>query len=247
MMSAKGDFIGQVCHIEAAEFNGPRFNPKQTEEERRGFGNLMLMCYPHHKETDDAGTYPVARLQEMKATHEAKFTDVVRKMQMSVEDQTKKDRILPPKTMSKLNKALGWNVSQSELEETMKEAVQLAEALRKLPRDARQLLAVIVERVFHVYDPEEGYVVPASEIERVTSLPLRDMRGLMQMLIRYRFVFVDDPLHDDETGEYIDASMRLGRKGLEWRSFWEDLVKFCKMTKIPIEHFIVDLRFDAFD
>ena len=130
MMNAKGNFIGQVCHIEAAEFNGPRFNPNQTDEERRAFENLMLMCYPHHKETDDVGTYPVARLHEMKATHEAKFTDVVRKMQMSVEDQTKRDRTLPPKTMARISKVLGWNLSQSELEGTVKEVEQLAADLR---------------------------------------------------------------------------------------------------------------------
>jgi len=129
----------------------------------------------------------------------------------------------------------------------VKEVVQLAGELRKLPQDARQLLAVIVEQVFHIYDRDEGYVVPASEIERVTSLPLKDMRGLMHMLIRHRFVFVDGPLHDDDTGEFIDATLRLGRKRLEWSSFWEDLVKFCKKTKIPLEHFVVDLRFDAFD
>lgn len=44
MINANGVFIGQVCHIEAAEDGGERFNEKQTNEERRHFSNLMLMC-----------------------------------------------------------------------------------------------------------------------------------------------------------------------------------------------------------
>ena len=62
MMNEEGHFIGQVCHIEAAEKGGPRFNSKMTNEQRRAAQNLMLMCYEHHKVTDDAKKYPVDKL-----------------------------------------------------------------------------------------------------------------------------------------------------------------------------------------
>lgn len=48
MVGDNGNFIGQICHIEAAEEGGERFNPNMTNEERRAFDNLMLMCYEHH-------------------------------------------------------------------------------------------------------------------------------------------------------------------------------------------------------
>lgn len=48
MVDDNGNFIGQICHIEAAEAGGERFNPNMTNEERRSFDNLMLMCYEHH-------------------------------------------------------------------------------------------------------------------------------------------------------------------------------------------------------
>src|SRR4051794_3646941 len=47
IMNSDGLFIGQICHIEAAEEGGPRFNPIMTNEDRRKASNLMLMCYPH--------------------------------------------------------------------------------------------------------------------------------------------------------------------------------------------------------
>jgi len=111
MLSAKGDFIGQVCHIYVSHRSRRvQWAPLQSKANRRRaacFGNLMLMCYPHHKETDDVGTYAVARLQEMKATHEAKFTNVIRKMQMSVKDQTERGRILPQRRCRELVRSLG--------------------------------------------------------------------------------------------------------------------------------------------
>ena len=49
MMNEQGVFIGQVCHIKAAENGGPRFSPAMTNEQRRAPANLMLMCYAHHQ------------------------------------------------------------------------------------------------------------------------------------------------------------------------------------------------------
>lgn len=80
MMNSDGIFIGQVCHIEGAEEGGERFNPDRTNEERRHFSNLMLMCYEHHTITNDVLKYPVDVLRKMKADHEAKFTDVAKAM-----------------------------------------------------------------------------------------------------------------------------------------------------------------------
>ncbi len=75
MLNKDGDFVGQICHIEAAEEGGERFNAAMSDEERASFQNLMLMCYDHHVTTNDVVKYTVPLLQAMKAKHEAKFTD----------------------------------------------------------------------------------------------------------------------------------------------------------------------------
>ena len=76
MINADGEFIGQLCHIEAAEVGGERFNPNTSNEDRKQFENLMLMCYEHHVITNDVETYSVEMLKDMKAAHEENFTDV---------------------------------------------------------------------------------------------------------------------------------------------------------------------------
>ena len=65
--------ISNICHIEAAEEGGERYNPNSNDEERRSFENLILLCPNHHKVTDDVQTYTVEILREMKRTHEAKM------------------------------------------------------------------------------------------------------------------------------------------------------------------------------
>jgi hypothetical protein len=44
IISSKGNVVGQVCHISAADEGGPRFDPAQSNEQRRAFDNLLLMC-----------------------------------------------------------------------------------------------------------------------------------------------------------------------------------------------------------
>lgn len=66
-------FVAQICHIEAALPAGQRFNPGQTPEQRRSANNLMIMCYAHHRKTDDVDRYPVGVLTKMKADHERDF------------------------------------------------------------------------------------------------------------------------------------------------------------------------------
>jgi hypothetical protein len=71
-----GLYIAQLCHIKAAEKGGPRFDPMQSEEERKSPENLLFMCHRHHKETDAMTTEQV---KEIKQKHELKFSETGRK------------------------------------------------------------------------------------------------------------------------------------------------------------------------
>ncbi|MCI5150705.1 MAG: hypothetical protein D3916_15200, partial [Candidatus Electrothrix sp. MAN1_4] len=66
--------LGEICHIEAAEENGPRYNHNSNDEDRRSFLNLILLCEKCHKIIDsDEDSYPVTLLTSWKETHENKF------------------------------------------------------------------------------------------------------------------------------------------------------------------------------
>lgn len=69
------ELVGELAHIAAYSLGGPRYDPKQTEEERNGYGNLVFLCHRHHVETHHSGRWPVEQLQKIKAEHEARFKE----------------------------------------------------------------------------------------------------------------------------------------------------------------------------
>lgn len=68
--------VSKICHIEAASENGPRYNIEMSDDERRGFENLILLCDEHHIIIDNKANesqYPVNLLQQWKRDHEQKM------------------------------------------------------------------------------------------------------------------------------------------------------------------------------
>lgn len=71
IVESVGTITGEICHIRAQSEGGPRFDKAQTEIERHGFDNLVLLCRRHHKVVDtQPDVYPTEALQEIKAIHE---------------------------------------------------------------------------------------------------------------------------------------------------------------------------------
>ena len=66
----EGNF-SNIAHIKAARPDGPRYDPKQTQEQRNAIDNLMLLCWNCHKLIDaEPGAYPVDVLYELKQARE---------------------------------------------------------------------------------------------------------------------------------------------------------------------------------
>lgn len=63
--------VGEACHIVAKEPDGPRGDSDLDQERRDKYQNLILLCNTHHKQIDDqVNGFTVARLLELKASHE---------------------------------------------------------------------------------------------------------------------------------------------------------------------------------
>ncbi len=72
--------VSKICHIEAASAEGPRYNKSMTNEERRSFSNLILLCDEHHTIIDNKeneGKYPVGLLKKWKSDHEQKIIEII--------------------------------------------------------------------------------------------------------------------------------------------------------------------------
>ena len=73
MVADDGEAVfGQIAHITAASDDGPRFDPSMTDEQRRSFDNLVLLCAQHHKIIDDnEEKYTVDMIKQWKDDHES--------------------------------------------------------------------------------------------------------------------------------------------------------------------------------
>lgn len=76
LISDEGN-VSDICHIEALNPDGPRYNPSPeiTDKDRNAEPNLMLLCKNHHHiidDKDDNGElrYSTAELKAMKRAHE---------------------------------------------------------------------------------------------------------------------------------------------------------------------------------
>ncbi|MGE7121750.1 hypothetical protein ACQKIC_16150 [Peribacillus sp. NPDC046944] len=67
LVTEDGKVVGKICHIKARSKGGPRYDSSQSDEERHGFDNLIIMCPIHHDVIDsDEKSYTVERLEEIK-------------------------------------------------------------------------------------------------------------------------------------------------------------------------------------
>lgn len=48
IVHTSGAIVGDVCHIKAENPGSPRYDKSQTDPDRHGFANLLLLCKIHH-------------------------------------------------------------------------------------------------------------------------------------------------------------------------------------------------------
>lgn len=97
-------FIAQVCHIEAAEKGGPRYNSSMTDEDRKSIKNLIVLCYRHHVNIDsDTDLYTVKCLQDMKHGHESNFSARPYMISDQVIDRISKEQMFFEHEISHIN------------------------------------------------------------------------------------------------------------------------------------------------
>jgi len=251
MMDADGRFIGQVCHIEAAEKEGERFNPSMTNEQRRHVSNLLLMCYPHHTVTNDVVAYPVPKLRRLKAEHEQRFTapdSTTLAALAGLKDWTIDVAPTTVHSLGRLVATLGWSPSREEAAFCVGLLNRFTESFQKVPHVVRHFIGLVAERIYRMRDTRAVVMSPFSG----TRILVSDLKGALRV-------------HEDkiwELGGQLDT-YKLGRmdemetdvgtqaavmvRDLDGWEMWVDLARFSANTSVQMSTFTLDLDFGCLD
>jgi hypothetical protein len=241
MMDEEGNFVGEICHIEAAKTGGERYRVEMTDEERRSFDNLLLLCHRHHVVTDNVEKYPVAKLKEMKAVHERKYSQIEEKMSATIADQSLESETTDPVSLIGI---LGEPDEHRPAE--VKRMKKYASRIRELPIETRRLLSIAVRRAYEQATREQDLgglgssTVNPIEVQKATHLSNDEMREQIRILDEHRLASVED---DDGNGQW--TMYIYGQKS--WIRLPEDIAGFCKQRGISLDEIFVDLKFDLLD
>ncbi len=180
LMGSDGVLVGEVAHIEAALPSGPRFRENMSNEERRGFANLLLVCGTHHTVIDaDVNTWTATRLSNLKREHEAVYTAAVDLLRSTVGDVTELTTWKSPVNLGRFPHVA--SLTPDELASDIATVQEFAKRLSGLPIGARSVLALIVGRgrPLRTRPGDHEVAIPAPLLERIVSCTCRESSRLI--------------------------------------------------------------------
>ena len=120
----------QIAHIAGAVPGGPRYVLSMTDEQRKSFANLILLCHPHHTTVDKLRPhdFSIPTLREWKASRETVNQEALSRLR----------EVTPEGLQAMLTDAL--NLRDARLEGAI-------EQLREINAEAAQLLYGILDEV----------------------------------------------------------------------------------------------------
>jgi hypothetical protein len=251
MLNAQGDFVGQLCHIEAAEDGGERFNETMTNEDRRQASNLMLMCYPHHVETNDLNEFKVPRLKQIKADHERRFSHPDRAILSTLKDYTKLEEPTYAVNLRRINRVLAWGLSDEEIQDAVDDLRRYLRTFIKVPAEIRNFVGKVAERTrlmdglptVHRATRHSCPSIRFDDLESAFQISRSSLVGLERQLASYQLGYMSE-IPDDYGNDLPGLALKATNH--DW-CIWNDLASFCHKENESIDSFSVEMEFARLD
>lgn len=244
MINRDGVMIGKICHIEAAEPGGKRFNAKMSNEQRRGFENLILLCGDHHTVIDSHEVkYPVTKLRQMKANHEAKFSAIAntlkRRFTAQYEDATELIETKLPQTLSSLMAYMSEAFGEGDVPDVIAQLTSYVERLEKTPEQHREFMLAVFRRAEKLGTDHSGQpAVDVDDLKTALNVSGHRIKKEITALERYNLGWLNDP----EPGVYEVVLSNPGDFVYLW-----DIAGFCREKQIDLRKFFIDVNFSLLD
>ena len=248
LVNDSGQVVSQVAHIKGVKPKAARFDPLADAEDLRQPENLLILCYAHHRETDDEAIFTVARMREMKATHERRFGGVVSGLRAELTDLTAGAVVRFPSTLAAYARINEFDLTDDAdvIESVRSELVALIDRLSALTPDLRSVYSLVIER--GTPDGDSVFEVTTTELEQILALSAAQLGELLGVLTRHEFVYVEP---NDREGYYdsvVWVTTRAPRDSQRFASpILSDVRHVASELDVPVGRLIVDLDWSALD
>ncbi|WP_148660105.1 hypothetical protein [Streptomyces globisporus] len=241
----EGGWFGQIAHIRAAETGGPRFDEAMTNNQRREFGNLLLLCAKHHRLIDDNETahrYSREALEKIKHHHESRFERALDDLSRQEEQYVDRTAAIAAVHCSTLDAVYSDGfLDEADVRTEVVRFNRIADYLAQVTPAARQLLCLVVENESRI-----GLAEAARRDRFGTEQKVKDLVDEPFRLDLARF----DPTPSDEldygqvVGRIESMDTFFSNSVFEGLPFWEDLRR---LGPDIFKKLIVDLDFSVLD
>lgn len=239
-----GTMICEVAHIRAAKPDGKRFDETMSNEQRRSFENLMLLCASHHTEVDGKNSsYTADQLIDIKSKHESRFkaieNTIRKKFKTQFPDATNALEPTYPSSFERIAEIADWielPASQSIFDRTK----EFIERFSRVPETERDFLAQLVRRAKAMgwWDSWDRVAVPVFDIESALNIEKRRIGEMGQAFENYRLGSIDQNTNDQWEFCLTDPFEELS---------WNSIAEFCEKHSIDLDRFIVEIQFGLLD
>lgn len=245
VIDALGNVVAQIVHIKGVGTSAARHDPTVSGRELAAPANLMVMCYAHHKATDDEVAYPVARLQQIKREHERRFGGLISGLRARVADKTSATVIRPPQNLGRYNAAMRPPLPDDEVERLRRTIAEALERLASLPPDARSILAVLCERGQTSTQHPDRISMPVDTLRQLLDIEAAELGKVLETLTYFGYAYVDDaPTETYFNGPWVHLET-------PWRDYPETFLLEVDYAHrelgIPIQTLLVDLNWQVLD
>ncbi len=238
LVDPTGTMLGKIAHICAAEAGGPRFEARMSNEERRAFDNLIVVCGRHHDVIDDpanAALFPKEILRKHKMAHEGRFKEAERQLLAEFVDATQVNLPTYPKTLKGFAKALDVDEIADHPEE-IEGICAFIGKLKEVPLDERNFALKLAERMRR----QNADVLPVDDVRGAFNLGVTALKRHMGLLEHHLLGSIEET---NTPGKFVVKLWDRDPGG----NPWIEILEFCDATGNSSDELIRELNFALYD
>lgn len=231
--------LGKIAHIHGAEKGAARFDETMSNEQRRAFDNLFLVCGGCHDIIDykeNLATYTADKLRKIKKSHEDRFRRAERALLEKYTDTTQIAQPTYPTTLQKLADSVNMPEIANSADDV--EGIRaFIDRLKELPLQEREFALAVAERMRR----QNLEKLPVDDVTGAFQISRTKLKKHVDLLRHHCLGDIDEGHHP---GEYFVSLA--GRDPWDINP-WIEILDFCDLMKLSTESFIHDLDFGQYD